>query len=386
MKFIDYIVSGLTCPEAIIIYISTICVLLIESSLTDVDRVDDKGPSILVINTANHDDSSSSGTGSETEGEDKKKEEEEEEDDKVNNGFVKVETKAVPTPQHPTKVMCSPQRIQLPLTHHHDDNNNALSDDGSTGAELGNNPDERSVLSDRTEQPEALAAVNLTDIEVEIKPTSSTDPVMVVSPPEEDDDCGTPKGVVVLPSSVDVTSTISVVRPRSAPQSKLRRVLPADSDNCFTNYETPPVMSRHQNQMSVPDVVNPPKKDMHKYASLPAKSRYLDVERAMEGFDGSHGFTVLNSFKDSREAIDEIWKSVTLGRSSQLERTDEIASSSSATSHHSSSSLAVNASDADVSYVIVHHLNINCLLKKQLSNAVANGDLSTSPNASKGVL
>ena len=329
--------------------------MFIESSFIDVDvDHDDKGPSIAVINTADHDDTSSSNdAGSEGDSEDKK-EEEEDDDDKVNNGFVRVETKAVPTSQHPTKVVCSPEHMQLPSIRHMENFSDTFSDDNSTRAELGSNVDDRSVLSDPADQPEALSASTTTEAEVKDK-----DPVeaIIISPPTEDDDedHGAPKGVVVLPSSVAVTSTMSVVRSRSAPQSKLRRVLPADSDNCFTNHETteaPKVLTRHQTQASVPDVVNrPPQKEMHKYSSLPAKSRYLGLDRAMEATDGQQGFTVLNSFKDSREAIDEIWKSVTLERSSQLEKTDELASSSS-TSHHSSSSLAVNASDGDVSVCV----------------------------------
>lgn len=341
--------SGLTCTYPGVDFIMCI---VVESSFTDIDiDIDDndKGPSISVINTAEHDDSgSSSGGGSEAEGDEKQKEED---DEKVNNGYVRVETKAVPTPQHPTKVMCSPERIQLPLVRHMDSINDAFSDDNSTRAELGSNPDDRSILSDTVEQPEAPSAVNMADTEAEVKATISTEAIVISSPTEDDDDDdhGAPKGVVVLPSSVAVTSTMSVVRPRSAPQSKLRRVLPADSDNCFTNHETTEVISRHQTQKSVPDVVNRPPKEMHKYSSLPAKSKYLGVDRAMEATNGHHGFTVLNSFKDSREAIDEIWKSVTLERSSGLEKTDEFVSSSSP-SHHSSSSLAVNASDRDVSY------------------------------------
>ena len=311
------------------------------------------GPTISVINTTEHDDNSSSG-GSEVDNDDKKKEEE---DDKVNNGYVRVETKAVPTPQHPTKVMCAPERIQL--AHHMDIIDTLFSDDN---IELTSNPDERSVLSETVEQPGAPSALNTADNEVTIKALSSTE--VIVSPPttEDDDDThGAPDGVVVLPSSAALTSTISVVRPRSAPQSKLRRVLPADGDNCFSNYDGTKSMNRHQSQQSVPDVVNPPKKEMHKYSSLPTKAKYLSADRAMEGIDGGRGFTVLNSFKDSREAIDEIWKSVTLEEPSQLENTPEVASDSPEASHHSSqlavsmsSSLAVNASDADVSM----HVNV----------------------------
>lgn len=305
-----------------------------------------------MINTDDHDDDCSSG-GSEVDSDEKKKEE----DDKVNNGFVRVETKAVPTPQHPTKVMCTPEQ----LAQHMDIIDTLFSDDNSMRVELADNPDERSVLSETVEQPGAPSALNTTDNDVTINAMSSTE--VIVSPPttEEDDDSqNAPKGVVVLPSSAALTSTISVVRPRSAPQSKLRRVLPADGDNCFSNYDGTKSMNRHQSQQSVPDVVSPPKKEMHKYASLPTKAKHLSVDRAMEGVDGGHGFTVLNSFKDSREAIDEIWKSVTLERSSQLENTPEVASDSPGTSHHSSqlavsmsSSLAVNASDADVSIAIV---------------------------------
>ena len=278
------------------------CIITIESSFIDVDiDDDDKGPSIAVINTAEHDDtsSSSSSSGSSTndavsegEAEDKK----EDDDEKVNNGFVRVETKAVPTPQHATKVMCSPERIQLPLVRHMENFTDTFSDDNSTRAEMGSNPDDRSVLSDTADQPEALSAATTTEVK-DKEPTEA----IVITPPSEDDNHGAPKGVVVLPSSVAMTSTMSVVRPRSAPQSKLRRVLPADTDNCFTNHETtetPRVMTmgRHQAQKSVPDVVNPPQKEMQKYASLPAKSRHLGLDRAMEGTDANHGFTVLNSF------------------------------------------------------------------------------------------
>ena len=322
---------------------------------------DDMGPRISVINTTGHDDNCSSG-GSEVESEeseDKKKEE----DEKVNNGYVRVETKAVPTPQHPTKVVCAPERIQL-ASHHMDIIDTLFSDDYNITAELGSNPGERSVSSETVEQPEAPSALNTAENETEVtvKAAMSSTEVIVSPPTTEDGDetHGAPKGVVVLASPAALTSTISVVRPRSAPQSKLQRVLPADSDNCISNYEGLKSMSRHQSQQSVPDVVNPSKKEMHKYASLPTKAKYLSADRAMEGTNGSHGFTVLNSFKDSREAIDEIWKSVTLEGPSQLEKTPEVASDSPGSSHHSSqvavsmsSSLAVNASDADVSVHVI---------------------------------
>ena len=337
-------------------------VVILDSSCDTDDDVhdddDDKGPSISVINTGEHDDNCSSG-GSEVDSDEKKKKEE---DNKVNNGYVRVETKAVPTPQHPTKVMCSPEQ----LAQHMDIIDTLFSDDNNMRVELVDNPDERSVLSETVEQPGAPSALNTADNDVTINAVSSTE--VIISPPttEEDDDShGAPTGVVVLPSSAALTSTISVVRPRSAPQSKLRRVLPADGDNCFSNYDGTKSMNRHQSQQSVPDVVSPPKKEMHKYASLPTKAKHLSADRAMEGVDGSRGFTVLNSFKDSREAIDEIWKSVT-ERTSQLENTPEVASDSPGTSHHSSqlavsmsSSLAVNASDADVSvHVISYSVNI----------------------------
>ena len=316
-----------------------------------------------MINTGEHDDNSSSG-GSEVDSDEKKKKKEEEDDDKVNNGYVRVETKAVPTPQHPTKVVCSPEQ----LAQHMDIIDTLFSDDSSLRVELVDNPDERSVLSETVEQPAAPSALNTADNDVTINAESSTE--VIISPPttEEDDDShSAPKGVVVLSSSAALTSTISVVRPRSAPQSKLRRVLPAEGDKCFSNYDGTQSMSRHQSQQSVPQVVSPAKKEMHKYASLPTKAKHLSADRAVEGVDDSHGFTVLNSFKDSREAIDEIWKSVTLERLLQLENTPEVASDSSTTSHHSSqlavsmsSSLAVNASDADVSSVHVIANTIQC--------------------------
>ena len=84
---------------------------------------------------------------------------------------------------------------------------------------------------------------------------------------------------------------------------------------------------------------------MNKYSSLPTPARYLSVDSALEGID-SRPFTVLNSFKDSREAIDEIWKSVTL-EGSQLTTTAEVTNSHSSQQASVSSSLAVNASDAD---------------------------------------
>jgi len=33
--------------------------------------------------------------------------------DKLNNGFVRVESKAIPTPQHPTKVIYPPDVVHL---------------------------------------------------------------------------------------------------------------------------------------------------------------------------------------------------------------------------------------------------------------------------------
>ena len=344
----------------------------------------DKGPSISVINTVVDDDDSSAAS-SGGHGEDKK---EGEDDDEVNNGYVKVETKAVPTSQHPTKVVCSPEHIQLPLPRHMDIND-TFSDDNSTRAELGSNPDERSILSDTVEPSEAVEVVNSTDMEDEDQTINCTG--VIVSPTANDDDddnCGTPKGVVVLSSSVAVTSTMSVVRPRSAPQSKLRRVLPADTDRCYSNHEPNQVMIRHKSHKSVPEAVNPVHKDMHKYASLPTKSKYLGVDRAMAGTNG-HAFTVLNSFKDSREAIDEIWKSVTLEGSSQLERTDEVETSSSTNSPHSSH-LAVNGSDVNVSNII--YMYITNYLVSQYDSPMVNGDISNGVTslseaaASKGVL
>ena len=309
------------------------------------------GPKISVIDTTEQDDSSSGA--SEVEG-DKR-----EEDDKVNNGYVKVETKAVPTPQHPTMVLCAPEHERA---SHHTDIIDTTSDENNTKTELASNPEERSVLS---EQPEATPALNTADNEAEVTINAMSSTEVIVSPPTTEDDDnddgehGAPKGVVVLPSPAALTSTMSVVRPRSAPQSKLRRVLPAGSDNCFTNYDGTQSMNRHQSQKSVPEVMNPPHKELHKYASLPTKGKYLSAERAMGGLESSRGFTVLNSFKDSREAIDEIWKSVTLEGSAQLEKAPEVASDSAGTSHHSSqlavsmsSSLAVNANDGDVSVCV----------------------------------
>ena len=328
---------------------------------------DDMGPKMSVINTTEQDDSSSGA--SEVEG-DKKEEDDKgnEEDDKVNNGYVKVETKAVPTPQHPTMVLCAPEHAR---EAHHTDIIDTLSNENETRTELGSNPEERSVLS---EQPEATPALNTADNEAEVTVNAMSSTEVIVSPPTTEDDeddegeHGAPKGVVVLPSPAALTSTMSVVRPRSAPQSKLRRVLPAESDNCYANYDGTQSMNRHQSQKSVPEVMNPPLKEMHKYASLPTKGKYLSAEKAMGGggLESSRGFTVLNSFKDSREAIDEIWKSVTLEGSSQLEKTPEVASDSPGTSHHSSqiavsmsSSLAVNANDGDVSVCV--RVSVVCL-------------------------
>lgn len=334
-------------------------ILFLESSFTDDETVaGDKGPSISVVN-AEHDNDTNSTGGSEVEGEDKK------EDEKVNNGYVRVETKAVPTPQHPTKVVYPPDHIQLSLARHMDIMD-TFSDDNSTRAELGSNPDERSILSDTVEQQEALAAVDTSDTEAEVNVKETTSTEVIVSPPtseEEGDDSGTPQGVVVLSSPVGVTSTMSIVRPRSAPQSKLQQVLPADFDKCYSNHVPSQVMSRHQSQKSVPEAVTPAPKGMHKFSSLPAKSKYLGIDGAMAGTDG-HAFTVLNSFRDSREAIDEIWKSVTLERSSQLDKTAEEEGSSLTNSPHSShldvstsAGLAVNTSNGDVSEY--HYINVS---------------------------
>ena len=372
----------------------------LESSYNDIDTDDDdKGPSVtVVINTAENEDSSGGSEEDIVEVEDKKKKKkEEEEDEQINNGYVRVETKAVPTPQHPTMVMCSPEDIQISLSLN---TNNTVSDENSAKTEQSANPDEHAQPSDTIKQPEAIS-VNTAAMETEVT-IKATDPVdaAATSPPtteEDHNDIGAPKGVVVLPVPVASTSTMSVVRPRSAPQSKLQRVLPADSNNCFNNHDNSHPLIRHQSQKSVPEV-NPAKKELSKYSSLPAHAKNLSFDGAVESNTDAGGFTILNSFKDSREAIDEIWKSVTLEGSSQLEKTIEVATSSSGTSPRSSqfaismsSSLAVNTSNTQVSVYNCTKLTLR-LSFKQLNGPIVNGELSDgtrSPNedtSSRGVL
>jgi len=298
--------------------------------------------------------------------------------DKFNNGFVRVESKAVPTPQHPTKVIYPPDVIHL--QRHPELVSDSYSDDNSTRAELGSNADERSISSDDndSQQPgsstealgdeassvsnEPVSSVNSTDQipspPVEQVPSTAMKQSLIINteqstiinteqtPSEEvptsNGDTVT-QGVVVLQSSLHVTSTMSVVRPRSAPQSKLHKVLPADSSKCFTTQDTPSQsIERHQSQKNVVEVKNV--KEMHRYSSLPAQAR-----QSME--TSSKQFTLLNSFKDSREAIDEIWKSVTLGDTKPISPEDVIVDvpTSLQAAVSISSSLAVNASEGDVS-------------------------------------
>ena len=263
---------------------------------------------------------------------------------------------------------------------------------GSTRAELGSNADERSISSDHNDSQQADSVTASTEAlgdkisvvsnepvpgvdsidqilspsveqvpntTVKQTPSINTEQAIAISteqtPSEEvrtsmtnGDTVTSPiQGVVVLQSSLNVTSTMSVVRPRSAPQSKLHKVLPADSSKCFTTQDTPAQsIGRHQSQRNVVEVQYV--KEMHKYSSLPAHGRKISMETY------SKQFTLLNSFKDSREAIDEIWKSVTLGDTKPVSPEDVIVDVPTSpvelqAAVSMASSLAVNASEGDVS-------------------------------------
>jgi len=309
--------------------------------------------------------------------------------DKLNNGFVRVESKAVPTPQHPTKVIYPPDVVHL--QRHLELVSDSYSDDNSTRAELGSNVDERSISSDDNDSQQADSVTASTEVlgdEISVvsnEPVPSVDSIdQIPSPsveqvpnttvkqapinteqaisisteqtPSEEVPTSMTNGdavtspiedVVVLQSSLNVTSTMSVVRPRSAPQSKLHKVLPADSSKCFTTQDTPAQsIGRHQSQRNVVEVKYV--KEMHKYSSLPSQGRQMSMETC------SKQFTLLNSFKDSREAIDEIWKSVTLGDTKPVSPEDVIVDVPTSpvelqAAVSMSSSLAVNASEGDVS-------------------------------------